>query len=266
MDLELTPAWTRIDRLRPALTRLGRVALDMLLPPRALDEGAPGAEAVQWRGLTPGAWSRIAFIAPPVCDACGAPFDYDRGPGVLCADCLARRPAFDRARAACLYDEHARDLILKLKHADRTDLAGLFAGWLARGAADLLPDVDAVAPVPLHPWRLLRRRYNQAAEIARPLARRIGAAYLPDALTRRRATPTQAGKAGEARRRNVEGAFAVAPSWRKRLAGRRVLLVDDVLTTGATAEACAMALKDAGAIRVDVAVIARVKHSSRDSI
>ncbi len=253
-------------RLPPAVARLTGAALDALLPPRALDEGAPGTDAVQWRGLSPGAWGRIAFIAPPVCDACGAPFEFDRGEGALCGACVARRPAFDRARAACLYDEHARDLILKLKHADRTDLAGLFAGWMIRGAADILPDIDTVAPVPLHPWRLLTRRYNQAAEIARPLARRIGAAYLPDALVRRRATPTQAGKAGDARRRNVEGAFAVAASWRRRIAGRRVLLVDDVLTTGATAEACALALKDAGAARVDVAVIARVKQLTRDSI
>ena len=253
-------------RVPPALSRLSRAALDAVLPPRALDEGRPGVDSVQWRGLTPDAWGRIVFIAPPVCDACGAPFDYDRGAGALCDDCLRRRPAFDRARAACLYDDHAKDLILKLKHADRTDLAGLFAGWLARGAADLLADVDAVAPTPLHRWRLLARRYNQAAEIARPLARRIGAAYLPDALVRRRATPTQAGKSGDARRLNVEGAFAVAPAWRRRLAGRRILLVDDVLTTGATAEACALALKGAGAARVDVAVIARVKQLTRDSI
>jgi ComF family protein len=250
----------------PVLARLSRAALNAVLPPRALDEGRPGEDRVQWRGLSPEAWGRIAFLAAPVCDACGAAFEFDRGAGALCGDCLRRRPVFDRARAACLYDDHAKDLILKLKHADRTDLAGLFAGWLVRAAADLLPDIDAVAPVPLHRWRLLARRYNQAAEIARPLARRIGAAYFPDALVRRRATPTQAGKAGEERRLNVEGAFTVSPGWRKRLAGRRILLIDDVFTTGATVEACAVALKAAGASRVDVAVIARVKHFSPESI
>ena len=147
------------------------------------------------------AWSRIAFIEAPFCDGCGAPFDYDMGEGARCAGCQARAPAFDRARAACLYDEHSRDLILKLKHADRTDLAGLFARWIARAAADLLPEVDAVVPVPLHRWRLLSRRYNQAAEIARPLAR-LAARPICRTLwcvrARRRARAASRGRAGGA--------------------------------------------------------------------
>ena len=176
------------------------------------------------------------------------------------------RPAFDRARAACLYDEHSRDLILKLKHADRTDLAGLFARWIARAAADILPELDAVVPVPLHRWRLLGRRFNQAAEIARPLARETRLAYWPDALARSRPTQSQGGKSGSGRRRNVAGAFVVAPAWRARIAGRRLLLIDDVLTTGATVEGCARVLKGAGAARVDVAVIARVKEAAGRAI
>jgi len=236
-----------------------RRALDLVLPPVALEEG-PSAKAVQTPGLSASAWSRIAFIEAPFCDGCGAPFEYDLGPSVRCAACMARRPIFDHARAACIYDEHSRDLILKLKHADRTDLSGLFARWIARAAADLIPDLDAVAPVPLHRWRLLRRRYNQAAEIARPLARFAGLAYFPDALTRTRATQSQGGKSASGRRRNMAAAFQVPASWRSRVEGRRLLLVDDVLTTGATAEACARALKRAGASRVDVAVIARVKE------
>ncbi|HEX7758543.1 MAG TPA: ComF family protein, partial [Caulobacteraceae bacterium] len=139
------------------------------------------------------------------------------------------------------------------------DLSGLFARWLARGAADVLENADAVLPVPLHRWRLLKRRYNQAAEIARPLARIAGLDYLPDALIRRRDTQSQGGKSGSGRRRNVAAAFTVAPAWRKRIEGKRLVLVDDVLTTGATAEGCARALKAAGAVCVDVAVIARVK-------
>ncbi|MDQ2859751.1 MAG: ComF family protein [Pseudomonadota bacterium] len=241
--------------LRGAIDR----ALDLLLPPRSLNEGAHGG-VVQSAGLTADSWSRITFIEAPFCDGCGTPFEYDMGAGARCAACQGRRPAFDHARAACLYDDHARDLILKLKHADRTDLSGLFARWLARAAADLLPHVDAVAPVPLHRWRLLRRRYNQAAEIARPLARQAGLAYLPDVLRRVRPTPSQSGKSGAGRRRNVAAAFVVAASARRRIEGRRLLLIDDVLTTGATAEGCARALKTAGAARVDVAVIARVKE------
>jgi ComF family protein len=246
--------------------RMAVATLDLLLPPTALDEPAAGGAPVQSHGLTAEAWSRIAFVDAPFCDACGSPFDFDEGAGALCTACLDRRPAYDHARAACVYDEHARDLILKLKHADRTDLSGLFAHWLSRAAADLLPDIDAVVPVPLHPWRLLRRRYKQAAEIARPLARRAGLAYFPDALVRRRATPSQAGRSGEARRRNVSGVFEAAPAWAARIRGRTLLLVDDVLTTGATVESCALALKAAGAARVDVAVIARVKELTRRSI
>ena len=253
-------------KVPPVVRRAAIGALDLLLPPRALDERAPGAHAVQWRGLTPDAWARIAFIEAPFCDGCGLPFDYDLGALARCAQCLDAPPAFDRARAACLYDNHSRDLILKLKHADRTDLSGLFARWVARAAADLLPAIDGVAPVPLHPWRLLKRRYNQAAEIARPLARTAGVAYLPDALVRRRGTPSQAGKSADGRRLNVEGVFDVAPAWRDRVRGRRLLLVDDVLTTGATAESCARALKAAGAASVDVAVVARVKQLTRASI
>jgi ComF family protein len=234
--------------------------LDLLFPPRSLNEDRRDPEAVQSIGMTPTAWSRIHFIEAPFCDGCGAPFEYDLGPGARCPACQARKPAFDHARAACLYDEHSRDLILKLKHADRTDLSGLFARWLSRAIADIAPEIDAVTPVPLHRWRLLGRRYNQAAEIARPLARMTGLTYFPDAIVRRRATASQGGRSGSGRRRNVAGVFAVPPGWRSRVEGKRILLIDDVLTTGATAEGCARALKAAGAARVDVAVIARVKE------
>jgi ComF family protein len=241
------------------LRRAGVGMLDLVLPPRELDAAGSGA-AVQWAGLAPAAWTQIRFIEAPACARCGAPFEHDQGPLACCAPCQARPPAFDRARAACLYDDHSRDLILRLKHGDRVDLASLFAAWLARAAADILPQAEVVAPVPLHRWRLLRRRFNQAAEIARPLAARSGLAYWPDVLERPRATATQAGKSGVGRRRNVAGAFAVPRHRRAQVKGRSILLVDDVLTTGATVEGCARALKAAGAARVDVAVIARVKE------
>ena len=247
-----------VPRPGPGLKATLRAALDLLLPSLALDEKTVG-EGVLSPGMTAALWARIEFISAPFCAGCGAPFDYDRGAGAVCPACMTRKPAYDRARAACLNDEHSRNLILKLKHADRTGLSGLFARWIARGAADVLADADAVLPVPLHRWRLLRRRYNQAAEVARPLARLAGLAYWPDALVRRRATQGQGGKSGSGRRRNVAAAFAVAPAWRPRLEGKRLGLIDDVLTTGATAEGCARALKAAGAACVDVVVIARVK-------
>ena len=239
--------------------------LDLILPvrppidsPEATDLGRVDAGRAVSRVVT--------FLEDPVCDGCGSPWEFDPGPGVRCAACEARPRAFDRTRAACLYDETSRDLILKLKHADRTDLSLLMARWLSRAARPLLEEADVVVPAPLHRWRLLRRRYNQAAEIARPLARMHGLTFLPDALQRVRDTDTQGGKSAVGRRRNVAGAFAVPAARRDRLAGLRVLLIDDVLTTGATAHACARALKAAGAAAVDVAVIAKVRAGADTTI
>jgi ComF family protein len=240
----------RLADLRPA----GRALLDLILPARTLDGGAPA----QSQGLSAEAWGRIAFIDGPVCDGCGTPFEHDLGEGVRCPLCLARPRMFSRARAACLYDEHSRELVLQLKHADRTELSGLLAAWIGRAAAPLIEEADAVAPVPLHRWRLLRRRYNQAAELARPLARRWKKPFLADALVRRRGD-SQAGKSASGRRRAVAGAFAVPKQRRRQVEGRRILLIDDVMTTGATAEACARALLRAGAKAVDLAVVARVR-------
>jgi ComF family protein len=234
------------------VTAFAQAALDLILPPRAFDGGAALTS-----GLSAQAWSRITFLDGPVCDGCGAAFAFDAGE-LRCALCQAKPRAFARARAACLYDEHSRDLILKLKHADRTDLSGLFARWLSRSAADLLEEAQAVVPVPMHRSRLLRRRYNQAAEIARPLCAMAGRAYLPDTLVRRRDTDSQGGKSADGRRRNVAAAFAVPERRRHGVVGRKVLLIDDVLTTGATAEGCARALLTAGATQVSLAVVARV--------
>lgn len=237
-----------------------RGLLDVVMPPVTLDGGA----RPQASGLSEAAWARVVFLEDPVCDGCGAPFDYDPGPlgDARCLGCQARPHRFARARAACLYDDASRDLILAFKHADRLEHAPLFVRWLSRAAAPLLAEADAVVPVPLHPMRLLTRRSNQAAEVARPLARQAGLAYLPDVLARARATPSQGGRSGRGRRLNVKGAFAVPPARAKEVRGRRILLVDDVLTTGATADACAKVLLEAGARAVDLAVVARVR--SRD--
>ena len=233
-----------------------------MLPPTALDEG----EAPLTSGLSAPGWSKITFLEAPVCDGCGAPFPYSFGAGVRCPACTDHPHLFDRARATCLYDEESRDLILKLKHADRTDLAGLFARWIARSAADLLADADAITPVPLHRTRLFSRRYNQAAEIARPLSRMAHIPYRPDWLVRPRASPSQGNKSARGRRLNVRGAFAVPPSAARQVVGKRILLIDDVFTTGATVDACARALKRAGAAAVDVAVVARVRASPNETI
>ncbi|PZR34987.1 ComF family protein [Caulobacter segnis] len=237
--------------LAPFLKQVGRGVLDLLLPPASLD-----GEAAQTGGLAAHAFSKVTFLDDPVCDGCGLAQTYKAE--TRCAACQTKPKAFQRARAACVYDEHSRELVLKLKHADRTDLSGLFARWLSRSCADLLAEADAVVPVPIHRSRLLRRRYNQAAEIARPLARMAGLAYLPDALVRKRDTDSQGGKSASGRRRNVAAAFAVPPGKRRLVEGKAIVLVDDVLTTGATAEGCARALLAAGANSVSLSVVARV--------
>ncbi len=243
--------------VRARLRTAGRGLADLILPPVAHDS----REATAAAGLSADAWGRVVFLEAPVCDGCGAAFEYDGGAFAdsLCAACSAQPYAFARARASCVYDEASRDLILKYKHGDQQQFAALFSRWLGRAAAELIADADAVTPVPLHRSRLLTRRFNQAAEIARPLARHAGLEYLPDALVRTQPTTSQGGKSMRGRRLNVKTAFAVTEAGRRRVKGRRILLIDDVLTTGATAEACARTLIDAGARAVDLAVIARVR-------
>ncbi|MBU1348357.1 MAG: ComF family protein [Alphaproteobacteria bacterium] len=242
-------------RLR--LGAIGRGLTDVILPPMSHDS----REATAAAGLSADAWSRVVFLEDPVCDGCGAAFEYDGGDfaSERCAACLAAPYGFARARAACVYDAASRGLILKFKHGDQQQFAGLFARWIGRAAAPLIDAADAVVPVPLHASRLLARRFNQAAEIARPLACASGRQYLPDSLIRARPTETQGGRSARGRRLNVKAAFVVSPAGALQVRGRRILLVDDVLTTGATAEACARALLEAGARAVDLAVIARVR-------
>lgn len=234
----------------------GRLVLDAVLPPLCLGcgeiVGVPGA-------LCAACWQGFSFVAPPQCACCGDPFAEHLGEDALCAACLARRPLFRRARAALAYDTQSRRLVLPFKHGDRTDIARACGGWMARAGAELLAEADLIAPVPLHWRRLLVRRYNQAQLLARALARgETGARVAPDLLRRRRWTGSQAGLRAKERRRNVREAFDIHPRWAAEVAGKVVVLVDDVLTTGATAEACARVLQRGGARHVDVLTLARV--------
>jgi len=249
--------WRSRWKATSVLRATGRALADLILPPLAHDS----VEATASAGLTPDAWNRVVFLEDPVCDGCGAGFEADGGPfaSPRCAACLAQPYAFSRARAACVYDEASRGLVLKYKHGDHQAFAPLFAQWISRAAAPLIEEADAIAPVPLHPLRLISRRFNQAAEIARPLARAAGRQYLPDALERVSHTGSQGGKSARGRRLNVKKAFRVRPAGQQAVRGRRILLIDDVLTTGATAEACARALLEAGARAVHLAVVARVR-------
>lgn len=233
----------------------GRALVDLVLPARCLACGA----AVSDPGTLCGdCWPALTFIAAPYCAVCGEPFVYAVPGETVCAGCLGRRPRFDRARAVLRYDDASRDLVLKFKHGDRTDAAPVFARWLANAAGELLDGAPVLVPVPLHRARLFARRYNQSSLLAAGLARIAGLGWLPAGLARHRKTRSQGRLSPAERRRNVGGAFAVTAAGEAAVAGRRVLLIDDVLTTGATAEACAGALRRAGADGVDVLTLARV--------
>lgn len=186
------------------------------------------------------------------------PFEYDLGEGALCTSCLREPPAFDMARAALTYDDGSRALIMRFKHGDQLHLAPTLTDWLARAAGELVEQADLIVPVPLHWRRRVRRRYNQAAILAHGLGRSLSRPVACDVLIRARATVSQGKQSRAQRLRNVRGAFAVTDRGRARLDGVRVLLVDDVLTTGATAGACARALRDAGADWIGVVTLARV--------
>lgn len=235
--------------------RLARAALDALLPPLCLSCQAivdrPGSVCAS-------CWTRLSFLGAPQCRRCGLPFPHDVGADAECAACIADPPPWQRARSVFAYDDASRGLVLGFKHADRLHAAPAFGRWLARAGGELAAEADIVAPVPLHWLRLALRRYNQAALLAHALAATTGRTVIPDLLRRTRRTPSQ-GRLGRAeRQRNVAAAFRIRERYRARLAGARVLLVDDVLTTGATARACAKALTDAGAGSVDVLTLARV--------
>jgi predicted amidophosphoribosyltransferase len=233
--------------------------IEAVYPPHCLAcaeiVGAPGA-------LCPACWSEATFLAGTRCHACGAPLPGEDDGGTLrCDDCLAAPRPWSAGRAALAYSGTGRRLVLSLKAADRTDLPRAAAGWMAAAGRDLIAPGLLVAPVPLHRWRLFRRRYNQSALLSGALARDEGLEHCPDLLVRRRATASQDGRSREARFENVAGAIAVHPGRRARLAGRAVLLVDDVMTSGATLAAAAEACLAGGAADVRALALARVLKS-----
>jgi len=248
--------------LGPVRAALG-FALDFGLPPLCpACRGLVGNDG----GLCAACWAQLSFIAPPLCDRLGTPLGYDPGPGVLSTEAITNPPAFARARAAVRYDDIASALVHALKYGDRLDLAPTMGRWMARAGRELTDDADALVPVPLHWRRLWMRRFNQAAALARAIAKSSRVPVLDDALKRLRATPQQVGLKRAERATNVQGAFQVPDERNAAVAGRRLVLIDDVLTSGATADACARALLRAGAARVDVLVFARVVDPLRAPI
>lgn len=242
------------------LSRSGSFAINLLLPPRCPITG----EVVDRPGMVSGrAWASLRFVAQPSCDCCGLPFDVVEesvlgGQDALCAVCIAEPKIFAKARASLVYDDASKPLILSFKHSDQTQLTVTFGPWLYSAASPFIAETDMIIPVPLHWVRLLRRRYNQSAILAQSLARLSQKPCYPDALIRQRNTPTQGHLNAKQRHENVKSAFAVRPKYTQMIAGKNILLVDDVYTTGATIEECAKVLLNAGAQRVDVVTLARV--------
>ena len=243
------------QRFAGALLALGRSLTDGLLPPVCNNCRDVVATA---GALCSACWTRITFITDPLCPVCGRPFDHDLGLGnTICGACAARVPAFDRARAAIVYDDGSRGVITGFKYADRTLLAPVLGRWMARAGAGLLSTADALVPIPLHRWRLFTRRYNQSVLLAKVIAEQSGVPVVVDQLIRVRHTPSQSSRSRRGRLRNMQGAFAVNPR-APSLIGRRLIIIDDVMTTGATIGEGARVLRLAGAARVDALTLARV--------
>jgi ComF family protein len=253
---------SRLKHAAIAARTVMRTALDLALPPLC----AACRQPVEGKGLCPACWSKLSFITRPYCERLGIPFVYDPGPGILSMEAIATPPAYNRARAAVRFDEISRALVHALKYGDRLDLAPMLGRWTANAGRELLAEADALVPVPLHWRRLWARRFNQSAMLAATIAKESGVPIATGVLKRVRATAQQVGLSQTERAANIQGAFRVPAEGKAAVAGRRLVLVDDVLTSGATVQGCARALLRAGAANVDVLIFARVADPGRTSI
>lgn len=245
--------------VRRPLRALARRVADLIVPPVCLACQSPLAVH---DALCAACWRRVSFIRHPLCDQLGIPLPYDTGGRILSGAAMANPPPWDRARAVASFDDVMRELVHKLKYADRHDARRLFGRWLAEAGRELLSDADLLIPVPLHRTRLWRRRFNQSALLCAELTRLTGVPSDPFALVRIKATPSQIGLSETERRTNTAGAFAMAGGAAARVEDKRVVLVDDVVTTGATVAACTRVLRRAGAARIDVLSLALVTADS----
>lgn len=242
-------------RSRHALRAGWQAAIGIVYPPSCIACHAAVGEA---QALCASCWAGIGFIERPYCERLGTPFAVDLGPGLISPAAIADPPVFSRARAVCRFDGAARDLVHRLKYGDRLELALTLGRMMGQAGRELVAQADLVVPVPLHRTRLWSRRFNQAAALAGVVARQSGLPLASDGLARVKRTRQQVGLTRAQRADNLQGAFKVADAMRPRIEGRHILLIDDVLTTGATVNAAARALLRAGATEIDVLTFARV--------
>lgn len=255
IDAALAPADQADERprARPLLRRLANTFADLILPPSCV---ACQRRLAGHDSLCPACWRQIDFVRPPLCDRLGIPLPYDTGGPLVSAAAVAHPPDFARARVVALYNGLMRDLIHDLKYRDAHHARRLFGRWLCQAGHELIAGCDVVVAVPLARRRMLMRRFNQSQILANEVGRLAHKPVAPLALLRTRATRSQVGLSRSERERNVSGAFALRPGQAARISGKAVLLVDDVITTGATASAAARVLLKAGAARVDVLALA----------
>lgn len=247
-------------RVGELLVALARAAADTIVPPLCLNCRKPlGSHDA----ICAACWRQIRFIGQPLCDRLGIPLTFDTGATTVSAAALADPPEWDRARAAALFGPVVREMIHAFKYNDRHDARRLFGRWLTGAGRELLPDADVLVPVPLHRWRLIGRKFNQAQLLAGEISILTRLAVDPFVLERVKATPSQVGLSEAERRHNLSGAFRLRPGAKARIEGAKVVLIDDVITTGSTAAACARVLRRAGAARVDVLALAMVTDASR---
>lgn len=242
------------DRTRSATAWLATSFGDIIFPPVC---AACGRKTGGHAALCVSCWSGIRFIEQPYCSVLGTPFSHDLGPGIISAAAIANPPEFDRLRAAAFYSGSVRNLVQALKYRDKTHLAVMMARWMLRAEDGMIQDCDGIIAIPLHRNRRVQRRFNQSAELGRALAKLTGKPFLPGLLLRTHATKQQVGLTRNAREDNVRGAFSIQKRHQDKIFGRKIVLIDDVYTTGATVSATAKVLKRAGASEVSVLTFAR---------
>lgn len=232
--------------------------IDTILPPRCIVTG----EIVDSQGMiAPKAWGSLNFIADPQCHRCGFPFDFDDGAakeGNVCAACHKDPPIFNYVRSALVYDDASRNVILGFKHGDQTHSVPSFMPWMLRAGEEILAQSDYLVPVPLHRWRILRRRYNQSGLMAQYLSKETGIPVFLDLIERHKATVVQGHLRINERQKNVRNAFMILDKYKEKIKNKHICLIDDVFTTGATVNECTKILLKSGAASVNILTLARV--------